>query len=208
MRHASSCLALVLAASALCAQSYSANELGRPKRFETTLGLTFGSVEAPLGGYTLLGAPVILDDQAGAAIDARFHLPEIFFLSVGAKSYADVSMLSAGVGLAFTTGDGRISLAFEEAYTKVSGFERYWQARLSAGYEHNFHNGLRLGFSVRHIISTSDFLNKDSVTAPVITAGYRFHNGHTLDLSLSNEDYILGSPQSGGALSFGYNIVF
>jgi hypothetical protein len=190
------------------AQSFSVKELGRPRPFEIALGLSFGSVERPLAGYNL-GAPIFLKDQNGAAVDARFHLPEHFFLTVGAKAYADVSVLSGGLGVALTAGDGRFTLAFEEAYVNVSSVDEYWQARLIAGYEHNFEVGLRLGFSIHHIVSSNDFfLNKEDVTAPVFTLGYRLHNGHTLDLSLSSNDYILGSPDSGRALSFGYKIAF
>lgn len=210
MRYPVATAALLLAAAQpASAQSFSVQELGRPRPFEIALGLSFGIVERPLAGYTGLGAPIFLENQVGAAFDARFHLPEHFFLSVGAKGYADVSVLSAGLGVALTTGDGRFTLAFEEAYVNVSSVDEYWQARFIAGYEHNFEVGLRLGFSVHHIVSSNDFfLNKEDVTAPVFTLGYRFHNGHTLDLSLSSKDYILGSPDSGRALSFGYKIVF
>ena len=209
MRHPAAFLLLALAASSLSARTYSTTELGRPKPFEIGLGLSFGSVEAPLAGYDFFGDKVYLDDQNGAAIDARFHLPELFFLSVGAKAYADVSVISGGLGLAITAGDGRITLAAEEAYVNVSGLDEYWQFRLSASYDHAFSNGLRLGFGVHHITSSNDlFVTRDDIFAPVFTLGYRFDNGHSLDLSLSGKDYILGSPDSGRALSFGYEIVF
>jgi len=209
MRHPAAFLFLALAASSVNARTYSTTELGRPKPFEISLGLSFGSVEAPLAGYDFLGDKVYLDDQNGAAIDARFHLPELFFLSVGAKAYADVSVISGGLGLAITAGDGRITLAAEEAYVNVSGLDEYWQFRLSASYDHTFGNGLRLGFGGHYITSSNDFfLNQEDVFAPVFTIGYRFQTGHALEINLSGKDYILGSPDSGGALSFGYEIIF
>lgn len=178
---------------------YGSNDLGRPERFEIALTPSYGTISDPYRG--------IVDDQSGFGLDAQFHLPSVFFLKAGIKSYSDVDAYVFGLGFAIPAGNGRVTINLDGTALDFDGWGTEYQSTIRVAYDHRFAFGLRLGVGV------SEFLNSnavgENVTAPTFTVGYKFGaKGPALELTYSNKDAILGLPESGHSFNTSLTFAF
>jgi len=178
--------------------SFDAGDRGRPGRFDIVLTPSFGTVSDPFDGW--------IEDQSGFGLDAQFHLPTVFFLKVGLKTYSDVDVYTFGLGVAIPAGNGRVTLGLDGTTLDIAEWGYEPQAALRAAYEYNFSFGLKIGAGVTHFFN-STFVGDDT-TAPYLTVGYNFSKLIGLDLTFSNEDAILGAPDSGSSFNAALRFTF
>lgn len=178
----STLIVLSVAAAAGAQTAPLSSDLGRPGRFEIALTPSFGKVYKA--------------EQSGFGLDAQFHLPSVFFLKAGAKSYTDIDTYTFGLGVAIPAGNGRVTLGLDGNAIDIKSHYWYYgsgieyQTALRVAYDYQFASGLRLGVGFTEFLN-SNYIN--NVAAPTFTVGYKFApKGPTLSMTYSNHDAILG----------------
>lgn len=143
-------------------------------------------------------------DQSGVGIDAYLQLPSSFILKAGLKAYSDVNAYTLGIGFAIPVGADRLTLGLEGTSLDIKQFSHNSHAALRVAYDHHFSSVIRVGAGVAHFLNSSG-IGEDS-TAPYLTIGYNFSKSFVLELTLSSEDAILGSPDSGSSANLAVRI--
>ena len=179
---------LALASSNLLAQANTVatpSGFGASHRFETNVSVSLSSLNTEWSGR--------ID---GISAEAQVFLPRIFFLKVGTHEYDGIESNTLGFGFAIGAGNGRITLGAD-----LGSVEEQLQTKLSAAYEHRFASGLFVGAGL------VGFVNENTLprgyACGVLTGGWRFANGLSVSLTVSNGDHVLGLGEGESAFSLG-----
>jgi hypothetical protein len=217
----STILPLVILTAAASAQTMPVKSTNVSDRFSVGIGYAMAS---DTWAFASGGAAPNLDSTA-TVIDVRATVYQNIFLTASysdiktdipagagpGPSNLDMSSYSFGFGTKIAAGNGNLELSYAYNTVKLDfASDNLDQNIFKVGYTVDVGSGFNVGLAVIHT-STKDISNGppiDSVTAPVVTVGYKFGQGFSADLSYSTENTIFGAPDASGTTTVGVRYGF
>lgn len=202
-------LALATLAAAASAQTVPVKPSAAPSQL--SVGISWAQVSDSIVG---IGGPAGID-TTGYTVDLRAALAGNTFLtasytgaSVDDIASTDISSYSIGIGGKFAAGNGTVeaAYAFRQIDVDSPGYGKYDQHLVKLSYGLDLGSGFNVSLGVLQVFNSESGI--DDVTAPVLTVGYGNGKGFGAEVSVSNENTLLGLSDGGTTTAVGVRYGF